>query len=105
MPEPEPEPVSADWDGVGVGVGVGVESPPEDCEGRGLGVDPPASPGREPPGDGVTSPPGVPVCGAWRSGDGVRGDPRRSSAELGQLGVDLIVARTVDAMRQATVRH
>ena len=36
------------------------------------------------------------------SGDGVRGDPRRSSAELGQLGVDLIVTRTVDAIRRAT---
>ena len=38
-------------------------------------------------------------------GDGVRGDPRRASAELGQLGVNLIVARTVDAIRQATIRH
>jgi creatinine amidohydrolase len=36
------------------------------------------------------------------SGDGVRGDPRRSSAELGQLGVDLIVTRTVDAVKGAT---
>jgi creatinine amidohydrolase/Fe(II)-dependent formamide hydrolase-like protein len=36
------------------------------------------------------------------SGDGVNGDPRRSSAELGQLGVDLIVTRTVDAIRRAT---
>jgi creatinine amidohydrolase len=35
-------------------------------------------------------------------GDGVTGDPRRSSAELGQLGVDLIVTRTVDAIRGAT---
>jgi creatinine amidohydrolase len=35
------------------------------------------------------------------SGDGVNGDPRRSSAELGQLGVDLIVTRTVDAVRRA----
>jgi len=35
-------------------------------------------------------------------GDGVKGDPRRSSAELGQLGVDLIVTRTVDAIRKAT---
>jgi creatinine amidohydrolase len=40
-----------------------------------------------------------------QSGDGVRGDPRRASAELGQLGVDLIVARTVDAIRQATTRR
>ena len=35
-------------------------------------------------------------------GDGAKGDPRRSSAELGQLGVDLIVTRTVDAIRKAT---
>jgi creatinine amidohydrolase/Fe(II)-dependent formamide hydrolase-like protein len=35
------------------------------------------------------------------SGDGVDGDPRRSSAELGQLGVDLIVTRTVDAVRKS----
>jgi creatinine amidohydrolase/Fe(II)-dependent formamide hydrolase-like protein len=35
--------------------------------------------------------------------DGVYGgDPRRSTAELGQLGVDAIVSRTVDAIRQAT---
>ena len=32
--------------------------------------------------------------------DGVYGDPRRASAELGQLGVDAIVAATVDAIRQ-----
>jgi creatinine amidohydrolase len=36
-----------------------------------------------------------------RSESGINGDPRRSSAELGQLGVDLIVARTVDAIRKA----
>ncbi|HUA79854.1 MAG TPA: creatininase family protein [Dyella sp.] len=36
--------------------------------------------------------------------DGVYGgDPRRSSAELGQLGVDAIVSRTVDAIRKETV--
>ena len=35
-------------------------------------------------------------------GNGARGDPRRSSPELGQLGVDLIVTRTVDAIRKAT---
>ena len=40
-----------------------------------------------------------------QSGEGVRGDPRRSNAELGQLGIDLIVARTVDAIRQATARR
>ncbi len=36
--------------------------------------------------------------------DGVHGDPARSSAELGQLGVAAIVARTVDAIRKAAVR-
>jgi creatinine amidohydrolase/Fe(II)-dependent formamide hydrolase-like protein len=35
-------------------------------------------------------------------GNGVRGDPRSASAELGQFGVELIVARTVDAIRKAT---
>lgn len=37
--------------------------------------------------------------------DGVHGDPRRSSAELGQLGVDAIVARTVTAIRKAAARR
>ena len=32
--------------------------------------------------------------------DGVYGDPRRSSAELGQVGVDMIVAQTVAAIRK-----
>src|SRR4029077_6269590 len=40
-----------------------------------------------------------------RSGEGVHGDPRRSSAELGQLSVDLIVTRTVDSVRKAVARH
>jgi creatinine amidohydrolase len=40
-----------------------------------------------------------------RPGEGVHGDPRRSSAELGQLGVDLIVTRTVDSVRKAVARH
>jgi creatinine amidohydrolase len=35
-------------------------------------------------------------------GDGTNGDPHRSSAELGRLGIDLIVTRTVDAIRKAT---
>jgi len=34
-----------------------------------------------------------------RGGDGVAGDPSRASAELGRLGVEMIVARTVDAIR------
>ena len=37
--------------------------------------------------------------------DGVYGDPRRSNAELGQLGVDVIVATTVAAIRKATARR
>ena len=37
--------------------------------------------------------------------EGVYGDPRRASAELGALGIDAIVAATVDAVRAATARH
>jgi creatinine amidohydrolase len=39
--------------------------------------------------------------GRHESNDGVNGDPRRSNAELGRLGVDLIVTRTVDAIKKA----
>ena len=39
------------------------------------------------------------LLGATKPGDGVSGDPRRSSAALGQLGVDLTVTRTVAAIR------
>lgn len=39
------------------------------------------------------------------SGDGVKGDPRRASAELGQLGVDEIVATTISAIRKLTTPH
>jgi creatinine amidohydrolase/Fe(II)-dependent formamide hydrolase-like protein len=42
---------------------------------------------------------------AIANAEGVRGDPRRSSAELGQLGVDVIVARTVDAIRRSVARQ
>jgi creatinine amidohydrolase/Fe(II)-dependent formamide hydrolase-like protein len=35
----------------------------------------------------------------------VDGDPRRASAELGVLGVDLIVTRTVAAIKASTDRH
>jgi creatinine amidohydrolase len=41
---------------------------------------------------------------AARNANGVRGDPSRSTAELGALGVDLIVARTTDAIRIAVRR-
>ncbi len=37
--------------------------------------------------------------------DGVYGDPSRSTAELGQLGVNLIVTQTVEAIRKATARR
>ena len=36
---------------------------------------------------------------------GVYGDPRRSSAELGQMGVDAIVDRTVNAIRKDLARR
>jgi len=36
--------------------------------------------------------------------DGTYGDPRASTAALGQVGVDLIVAASVNAIRRATVR-
>lgn len=36
---------------------------------------------------------------------GVSGDPRRASAELGQAGVDAIVAQTVEAVRAAKLRR
>jgi creatinine amidohydrolase len=39
------------------------------------------------------------LLGETKPGDGVHGDPRHSSVALGQLGVDLIVARTVAAIR------
>ena len=39
------------------------------------------------------------LLGETKPGDGVHGDPSHSSAALGQLGVDLIVSRTVAAIR------
>ena len=38
-------------------------------------------------------------------GEGVHGDPRRSNPQLGQLGVDLIVTRTVDTIRKVVARR
>lgn len=38
-------------------------------------------------------------------GTGVDGDPQRASAELGRLGIDLIVARTVAAINASTSRR
>jgi creatinine amidohydrolase/Fe(II)-dependent formamide hydrolase-like protein len=43
--------------------------------------------------------------GVDRTSEGVSGDPRRASAELGQIGVDAIVAQTVDAIKRATARR
>jgi creatinine amidohydrolase len=45
------------------------------------------------------------LLGETRPGDGAHGDPRRASAALGQLGVDLIVSRTVAAIRDAESRR
>jgi creatinine amidohydrolase len=38
-------------------------------------------------------------------GDGADGDPRRATAALGALGVDAIVAQTVDAVKKSLVRR
>jgi creatinine amidohydrolase len=40
-----------------------------------------------------------------REDDGVDGDPSRSSAELGRLGVEAIVTETVDAIRASIARR
>jgi creatinine amidohydrolase/Fe(II)-dependent formamide hydrolase-like protein len=45
------------------------------------------------------------LLGETKPGDGTHGDPRRSSAALGQLGVDLIVARTVAAIGTVTAHR
>jgi creatinine amidohydrolase len=45
------------------------------------------------------------LLGETKAGDGTHGDPRRSSAALGELGVDLTVTRTVAAIRTATARR
>ena len=42
---------------------------------------------------------------AAANAEGVYGNPKRSSAELGQLGVDIIVAQTVDAIRKAVAHR
>lgn len=45
---------------------------------------------------------GSPNMGA---ADGVQGNPARATAELGRLGADLIVERTVNALREAVSRR
>lgn len=37
--------------------------------------------------------------------EGVYGDPRRATAELGRLGTDLVIERTVEAVRKSTARR
>jgi creatinine amidohydrolase/Fe(II)-dependent formamide hydrolase-like protein len=49
-----------------------------------------------------TDPPRAELPGA---GTGADGDPRRASAELGRLGVELIVTRTVAAIRDSISRR
>jgi len=44
------------------------------------------------------------LAAAPAPGDGVSGDARPSTAALGQLGVELIVSRSVNAIRRAVVR-
>ncbi|MGZ5859096.1 MAG: creatininase family protein [Burkholderiaceae bacterium] len=41
----------------------------------------------------------------FKKSDGVDGDPRRATAELGQIGVDAIVTKTVEAIHQAVAQH
>ena len=42
---------------------------------------------------------------SWPAGaSGVSGDPTRASAELGRLGVEMIVSRTAEAIRRSTAR-
>jgi creatinine amidohydrolase len=45
------------------------------------------------------------LLGETKPGDGTHGDPRRSSAALGQVGVDLIVTRSVAAIKTATAHR
>jgi creatinine amidohydrolase/Fe(II)-dependent formamide hydrolase-like protein len=40
-----------------------------------------------------------------RPGEGDNGDPSRASATLGTQGVELIVTKTIEAIRRATARH
>ena len=42
-----------------------------------------------------------PGTGLGEGGDGVDGDPTRAAAELGRLGVEVIVPRTVEAIRKS----
>jgi creatinine amidohydrolase/Fe(II)-dependent formamide hydrolase-like protein len=48
---------------------------------------------------------GLASAGKPGAAQGVYGDPRRATAELGQLGVDIIIAQTIEAIRKATRRQ
>jgi creatinine amidohydrolase len=45
-----------------------------------------------------------PAQGA-QAGRGVSGDPTRATAELGQLGIEMIVTGTTDAVRKSIARR
>jgi creatinine amidohydrolase len=45
------------------------------------------------------------LLGETKPGDGVYGDPSRSSVVLGKLGLELVVSRTVAAIREATAAN
>ncbi len=49
--------------------------------------------------------PGLVRSDRLEPGEGTSGDPSRSSAALGTLGVDLIVAKTVEAIKAAVARR
>jgi creatinine amidohydrolase len=44
-------------------------------------------------------------AGSGETGDGVEGDPRRATAELGRVGADDVVARTVEAVKRSLARR
>lgn len=46
-----------------------------------------------------------PGTGFGEGGDGVDGDPSRAAPELGRLGVEMIVPRTVEAIRRSIARR
>jgi creatinine amidohydrolase len=47
----------------------------------------------------------APGASAADAATGITGDPRRATAELGQAGIDLIVAQTVAAIRRETAKR
>jgi creatinine amidohydrolase/Fe(II)-dependent formamide hydrolase-like protein len=41
----------------------------------------------------------------FEASEGISGDPHRATAEIGQIGVNQIVAKTVEAIRKAVAQH